>query len=207
MWLRHHPSKRIIFCENSGHDLRELRDTYAQQTHSTVEVEFLSFDGQNFPPSKGKGYGEMRIIAHALEHSTLLRRAERFMKVTGRLYVANAAQILAGVARSRADVQCDLRQNLLVADSRAFCATKAFFSQYLLTRAEQVDDSNNLVFESVLAQAVHACLADGGQWAPLPRVADLRGIAGTANVPIPNSYPHRMMRELFRAVKSMVLNR
>src|SRR4051812_36686201 len=63
---------RIVFVENSGGDLSELRRLAEQ--HPEKEIEFISFFGLDYPPEYGRGYGEFKLIDHAFDHSELLAR-------------------------------------------------------------------------------------------------------------------------------------
>ena len=72
-WARAPGIQGVVFCENSGHDLSEIRGAFEGAAKPT---EVLQFDGQGFDRSLGKGYGELMIMSHALEHSRLLRDAD-----------------------------------------------------------------------------------------------------------------------------------
>ena len=85
-----------MFCENSGADLESLRTA---ATGQTSRVDFLSFTA-DYEPERGRGYGEGLILRHALEHSDHVGPDSRVLKVTGRLYIRNVAQIIDG-ARAR----------------------------------------------------------------------------------------------------------
>ena len=196
----------LVFCENSGADLTEL-EARAQQS-SRHDMEFLSFKGARFDPALGKGFGEMAIIGHALKTSRLIAGANLVLKVTGRIYVRNIkqlAQLLRGI--SDVSVFCDLRRNLTEADSRVFCASRAFIRDYLLPRAQFLNDSKGAFFEHVLAKAAHAAMADGLVWAPLPRAHWMDGVGGAADEQIRSSLVSQLRRECFRAIKNACLKR
>jgi hypothetical protein len=207
LWLANRRVPRLVFCENSGYDLTEVEKMCGQYNIHNKQVELLTFNGQDFSPHLGKGYGEMRIIAHALARSRLIQDHPMVMKVTGRFYVPNAGAIIKAISRIDADVFCDLRWNLTFADSRVFCASVPFLQQYLLPLQELLDDSRNISFEKVLALAVHQAMADGRHWAMLPYAADIRGTSATGNTVFPSSIIYRAKRELFRLIKTGVLAR
>lgn len=205
-WLAAPLANPIVFCENSGADLSDFEEL-ARTRRGRAPVEILSFRGQRDVNRKGKGYGELRIIEHALAASRLIADAPLVMKVTGRLYVANAAAILTRLGTTSAAVLCDLRQNLSVADTRVFCATPAFMRDYFVPRADEIDDSAGAMLEIVLARALHCGLADGATWRPLPLTPRWFGSAATADVPYSSSLIDWWYRELFRKVKTLVLAR
>lgn len=207
-WL-HLPSiMNIVFCENSGFDLSDIQEAIRINNPYHKKVEALSFYGQPVHPEYGKGYGEMKIINYALEHSNIIKESNIVLKVTGRLIVANAAAISEAVSKTNGiDVFCDLRGNLTTADSRFFCATPRFLREYFMSFQESVDESTGISFEDALARAVHLAMADGLSWSMLPHAHDLRGISGTSNRRIPSSRLRFMSRELFRIVKAWVISR
>jgi hypothetical protein len=177
-WLGHPESQSVIFVENSGSDLSELRsiaDEYPEKA-----VEFLSFQAPEFDGSLGKGHGEMLCLQYAVEHSRLLPQSRHFLKVTGRYYLANATQLLR-FAESRPDVEifCDMLLNLTFADSRAFVGTTGFLRDYLFPLAGEVNDSRRSNFEHVLARAVHSCMANNGLWAQPPLALEIQGFSGS----------------------------
>lgn len=207
-WVRVRGVDGIVFCENSGADISGLEAIVRAAPEQGPTVEFLSFNGQDFDPSLGKGYGEMRIIRHAVEHSELIARSKLIIKVTGRLFVPNIESIAKSATRIEGiDLLCDLRQNLTSADSRVFCATRTFLQNYLLAYADIVNDSQGVCFENALARAAHRAMADGRRCALPPRAHRMEGIVGTNNQRIPTGFIDQARRELFRLIKAFVLKR
>jgi hypothetical protein len=101
---------RIVFIENSESDLSLLRDV-ASAANATHRVEFLSFNGLNYPPSYGRGYGEFKLLDYAMDHSTTLSAADpetMLWKVTGRYRVLNIRRIIRS-APSNSELYCDTR--------------------------------------------------------------------------------------------------
>jgi hypothetical protein len=202
-WLATRAASAVVFCDNSGAAI----DDFAAAARARPNAEVLSFGGLENAATRGKGYGELGILRYALEHSAALANADAIMKVTGRLIVRNAETLVTRLGAADADVLCDLRRNLQVADARVFCATPAFLRNYLLPRAEEIDDLAGNTFEVVLARAVHRALSEGGRWAMLPAAPDLDGVAATADEPYGRSAPARWKRALFRRWKERMLSR
>jgi hypothetical protein len=206
-WLAQRDCPPLVFCESSGHDLADLERIARERNPGKTPVEFLSFSGNTYPPGRGKGYGEMGIMDHALAHSRLLSAARMILKVTGRLVVPNAARIAGCLSLAGIQVYCDLRDNLVRADSRVFAASPEFLREFLLPLREQVDDARQVSFEHVLARAVHLALAGGACWALLPEAPDIRGVSATTDEAYPSSWLSRLRRALFRRIKASVLDR
>src|SRR4051794_11775175 len=47
---------RIVFAENTGFDLKTLREI-AEARNVTSRVDFVSFQGNKFPPTYGRAFG------------------------------------------------------------------------------------------------------------------------------------------------------
>jgi hypothetical protein len=77
--------RKIVFVENSGHDLKVLRDEVAAFNPMHRQVEFICLDDNFYPEGVHYGYAELAMIDHALATSTLLATATHFVKATGRL--------------------------------------------------------------------------------------------------------------------------
>lgn len=185
LWLLNPATPSMIFCENSQHDLTQICQIIDQYNQFNKKVEVLSFGGQNYPPNLGKGYGEMKILAHAMEHADLIDSDTRVIKVTGRYYVRNATRIFKSIIEDREpQIFCDLRGNLSWSLSQVFCGTRNFIERYLLPLQETLDDSIGTQFETVLARATHLAIAEGYKWSMLPEVPDIDGIRGTDNRPL-----------------------
>jgi hypothetical protein len=100
---------KIIFVENSNSDLSPLVSLSNAVPHNK-EVEFVSFIGGNdFPPEYGKGYGEMKMIAYALDRSRLAKRTRVFWKATGRLKLLNIERLIERSPLGEYDLYCDMR--------------------------------------------------------------------------------------------------
>ena len=80
----------IVFCENTLCDFSEDYKEYI----ASGRLEYITFDGNNFDKSKGKGYGEALIMEEAFRRSQLLGQCNFVVKITGRLIVRNISQLI-----------------------------------------------------------------------------------------------------------------
>ena len=64
----HHTSLPIVFCENTLCDFSGDYRCYLDEGR----LEYITFDGNTFDKSKGKGYGEAMIMEEALNRSLFL---------------------------------------------------------------------------------------------------------------------------------------
>lgn len=142
-YLRQPGVQHLVFVENSGADLSKFR---ALTESAGKNVELLSFDGNSFPSSYGKGYGEALLLDRALRESTLLAQAPAFIKTTGRLIVRNLQPLLESIDPDSAghfDVRdhaiyarLGLRGTAHHADTRFFVVSQSLFSAHFRKRHE-----------------------------------------------------------------------
>ena len=203
MWLESGSAKRIVFVENSGAELSAFKALATK--YSEKNVEFISFDGQDFDRGLGKGYGEMLALKRVFETSTLIAQTERFVKINGRYFVPDLIKV-SEVMRTGCDVMCDLSKNLTWADSRVFGGTKSFFDIYLLPELAHVNDTAGLYFEHALAKSTHRSIADNLRWELAPFVA-IVGVSGTSNELYKRSWIKELVKNVVYQVKKFVLHR
>lgn len=207
-YITHSGIKKLIFCENSGYDMSELKAIYANRNRNDLTIEFLSFYGQDFSPHLGKGYGEMNIVKYALDNSKLISEHSILLKVTGRYYVKNIDNLIRGISQSHdVDVFCDLRQNLSSSDSRVFAGTLPFLKDYLLPLQATINDSKGICLENCLAMAICKAISDERRWSLLPVAHWMFGTSASNNTTIASSRITYLKRELFRKIKAFLLAR
>jgi hypothetical protein len=97
----------LVFAENSNSDISALKALVADAGCAN-RVEFISFHGLDFPPKFGRGYGEFRLIKHAVDQSRILAEASVIWKVTGRYIIENIAAIV-GSMPPDVDLYCHMR--------------------------------------------------------------------------------------------------
>jgi hypothetical protein len=95
-WLRH-PDPRlrsIVFVENSGYELKTVRQLVARNNPFGKTVEFIQLNNNNYPPYVDYGYPELGMLDQVLEVSELARKSKYFIKVTGRLIFPTLTHLL-----------------------------------------------------------------------------------------------------------------
>ena len=208
-WLSERCIADLIFCENSNHDLEDIHQLCNQGSALGRRTEVISFEGQQFPPHLGKGYGEIGIISYALRHSKLLLDGNPIIiKATGRLMVPNIGTLIKKTLKNQSfDIACDFRGNLQWVDSRIFIARKQFLKEYLVPMQALADDSCGMTFEHILSRATHKAMGDGLRWSPMSCTPEIHGIAGTCGTAYPKSWAGWLTRDMFRRVKHLVIAR
>jgi len=100
----------LVLCENSGFDLAPFA-TKARHAGVRDRVELISHFGLDHPSRHGRGYGEFKLVDHAMQHSALIAAQGaqlRLWKATGRYKVHNLPQLIAGQPL-HADLYCHCR--------------------------------------------------------------------------------------------------
>lgn len=155
---------QIVFAENSEADLELLRDRLADSGHEN-EVELLSFNGLDYPPQFGRGYGEFKLIDYAIAHSLFLLQArpeDAIWKVTGRYIVRNLSQMIR-TAPPQYDLYCDLKTFPQIwMDLRLFSFTRPSYERLLRGKYLDLSEADGQpAAEATMYRTVRAHLADG----------------------------------------------
>lgn len=191
-WLTKQNSlDKIVFAENSGYPLDELKKIVADYNLLNKEVEFVSFKYSG-AGDKDISMGEIRSIEYALSHSRLLERSEKFAKVTGRVFVKNIDSIMSSLHEDF-HVVARLSENLMCMDSVLGIFDLACYKKVIndFVISEMNSASERIDFESVYARAIHLALSINYRWYPLPEEFVLDGMSGTKNISYGKRYNAR----------------
>ncbi len=170
----------ILFVENSGNDISNHFKEYVKNNR----IEFLTFIGNNFDKKFGKGYGEMKIIEHAINNSKFIENCDFIFKITGRYKVLNINKYIKRYFSNynKVDIYINFKNNLSFADSRLFAATKVFFTNFLISNKFTINDSENIFFEHVLCKSVHDFLINGYSYSGLKHFPRISGVYATKGI-------------------------
>ena len=129
----------IIFVDNSNHALEEIR-LLAQNYQGPKQIEILSFYGLDYPIEYNRGYGELKLIEYAYEHSHLMQamqEADRFWKVTGRLKVMTLNKIITK-APAYFELCADFRMRRDQVDTRLIAFNIKGYKKYIYGRLHEM---------------------------------------------------------------------
>ena len=187
----------ILFVENSGTDISvEFANEIASQ-----RLEIITWNGNQYQKSLGKGFGEMLIVAYALEHSRFLKCADIIFKITGRYRVLNIKSYVRECTPVKADVFVDLFNKSPYADSRFWAATPVFLSDFLVRYIERINDTEEFYFEHALFHAAKDAIARGYRQLPLPCLPRYAGVYATDNVLMNSSWLLWTLRNMKRKLR------
>jgi hypothetical protein len=191
----------VVFVENTGADLADLRAVAA--AHPSADVEFISLDLNDYPRELGKGYGEFRMIDEAVARSRLLAAADYMVKITGRLGVGNLSAILAALPPDF-DLAADLPFPDWV-DSRLLIIRTDVYRRAAVGLYRRMDDSRRRHAENLLLTMLdeHPEI----RVVPLlPREPRWMGAAGTTGTAYDSlgqrlKYPYKALRRAIRRLR------
>lgn len=151
-WLNYKDEriKSIIFVENSGYNLADLRELTAKNNKANREIEFLQFEASAVPPGLHYGYQELEMIDNALAHSKLLHQANYIIKATGRLYFPALSKLLDTIKANQVFISDSrdfdfLNQSHHYVLTTLFIAQKQFYLKYLYKAKDTMVKSTSLM--------------------------------------------------------------
>lgn len=182
-WLAEPGIATILFCENSGSPLKELLQLAAEFNIHGKKIIFASYTAPSHEAARGKGYGELGAIRHAISENQLASSA-RVLKVTGRYHIGNYDSIAADIRRHKhaALLSCPIHNHALI-PSECFVSTVKFLQQYFFSRRENINDRLGFYFEHALAEAAREAARHGAQHATFSVRPRIVGVSGTTNLP------------------------
>jgi hypothetical protein len=167
-WSRPQRVRRIVFAENSNTTFDFAR-IVARLEAAGKQVELLVFDGNKESARFGKGYGEGEILEHVVTRSSLMREADSFYKVTGRLFVANFDEVSTATTEPHAFRRKYAKKpgNPSKVDTTFFKCGRQLFEQRLMRAYLEVDDMTRRFIEHVYFDQLPEEVAGGFPVAPV----------------------------------------
>ena len=180
---------RIVFAENSNHDLTALK----REVGRPLEwVEIVQFDGNTFPKELGKGYGEYSTVDYAVRNSASLANSDFFIVTAGRYFISNVVSIVNSLDWNF-DVCCNFGKNLTMVDTNFVVLKTSVYNDYFMGCYQHMNDSESVYSEHILANIVREQISHGLHWRPLPHMLIIDGIMGTRN----QAYDRNRIRHLY----------
>jgi hypothetical protein len=151
-WIHESTASNIIFAENSLYEY-DYGPLIKAASSKGKSLEILQFKASKLGEEYGKGFSEGEIMEYVINNSELLKGADNFYKVTGRLIVSNfnkisqnhqSTETLFNLAAPRA----------VMADTRFFKVKKSFFETHLSQIYKNVRDGEGKYLEHVFYDAL-----------------------------------------------------
>ena len=169
----HETTLPIVFCENTLCDFSEDYKEYINKGR----LEYITFDGNNFDKSKGKGYGEALIMEEAFRKSVIIKPSDIIVKITGRLKVLNINILINDNIRLFANTIQTMNPSNDFVDSRVIISPFSFFQDSFLPQKKLINDNDNLFFEHVLFKSLiqRKCF----MFIPFLHIPEILGMSGS----------------------------
>ncbi|MDB5328030.1 MAG: hypothetical protein JWM57_3599 [Phycisphaerales bacterium] len=179
-WLSLPVQASVVFVENSGADLADFRQRSAL---SAGRLEVIGLPHEPFPTGLGKGYGEFRMIDMAVEQSTLLKQADHFGKITGRLTIGNLPAMWRHLPREYdliADAHLKPTQpNGGLIDSRLVFFSTAFYRSHAIGLYKTMNDGAGYFAEHAFFRLMQTAPATAKILTRLPIEPHWQGSSGS----------------------------
>jgi hypothetical protein len=190
-WLRypHAAAARILFLENSGADLSELRGIAEQENPLGREIEFLSLPVREIPPGGNYGYSEMQMLDEGLALSRLRPATTHMIKTTGRLTfpalgrALDRIELKARSASANLELMIDCRKLGFPrrgADARVqlFVCSHGFYDRVLRGANREMGAAGARLLEQLIFRKVIPFLGQPGCYLRFPSNIDPVGYFG-----------------------------
>lgn len=177
--------KDVVVVDSTGHNIFSQNEILDFANHGVNIEQFSYLEDADLVRSRGKGFGEARILEFAHENSRLLQENEGFFKLTGKYFCLNFSEINRIISENNlqnifwrwAENTAILFRNCV--DTRFFYVNRNFLKESLLPAFLETHDS--LCIEEQAYLVVSKSLRAGTTM--LPKIAGLSG--GTAKVVAP----------------------
>jgi hypothetical protein len=209
-WLSYpHPAaERILFLENSGADLSELRTIAENENPQRREVEFLSLRAHEIPAGTNYGYAEMQTLDDGLTLSKLRLATTHMIKVTGRLTFPALGKALDRAAKKAPfELMIDCRKLGLFRrgyDARVqlFACSHAFYDRVLRGANFEMNSTDVRLLEHLIYRKVIPFKGQPGYYLRFPCNIDPVGYFGFKNrrYDSPRTFIPRGTRGLLRII-------
>jgi hypothetical protein len=211
-WLRypHAAAERILFLENSGADLTELRAIAKIENPQRREVEFLSLPVHEIPAGTNYGYAEMQALDEGLAASNLRLATTHVIKMTGRLTfpaLGKALDRIAGIHSAPFELMIDCRKLGFFRrgyDARVqlFACSHAFYDRVLRGSNREMNSADIRLLEHLIYRKVRPFKDEPGYYLRFPCNIDPVGYFGFKNrrYDSPRTALSRSMRALLREI-------
>lgn len=137
----------VVFVENTEFILPEQFQRYIDDNR----LEYITFNGNTFDRTLGKGYGEALMMKYAFDNSTFLKECEYVVKITGRLMLNNLSSLLLEHKFFHHNSDSTVFYFCMdLIDSRCFVSKTSFLKKNFFPKIDDIDDSRNYYFEHCL---------------------------------------------------------
>ena len=170
---------KIIFCENSGYGVQAMETLLPVAEKKKIQLELLSFSGnEESIRIHGKGYGEGEIMEYVFEHSQIVKDEQYFIKITGRLKVANVKAIVSRIREKNTYFNIPNRTLRTLYDTRIYAMPLEQFKEHFVHRYDEVMDDKGHYLEHVYTKILKEEDIFVSNFPRYPRIVGISGSTG-----------------------------
>lgn len=147
-WLKNTDWKFVI-VDNSKADLFEILKT--QYSEYKDRLQLLSYDGNSYPRTLGKGFGEKETINYALEHDTWASNQKYVFKISGRYFASKLPSLITLENINKYNWIYQKHENLTYC--MFFICSRVVWDNNC--RNAKINDSATIYFEHILQSAIN----------------------------------------------------
>lgn len=171
---------KLIFCENSNYGTEKLNCLAEDAKEKGIDLELLSFQGDTENICiHGKGYGEGEIMEYVFSNSRLIQGETYFVKITGRLKVDNAKELVNRILEGRTYFNIPNRTIKDFYDTRIYGMPIQQFKALFLNAYHQVMDEQGIFLEIVYTKILQG---NDIKVYNFPRYPRIKGISGSGGI-------------------------
>jgi hypothetical protein len=175
-WVSKDNIEHIYITEDTNTDLKSFLN-FEKSIMSRLTFINLTRDNQVF--TRGKGYGEYLQISEFVSNLKVEHTIFPIIKCTGRDIVLNYEKIFNH--NDKFDICADIGEYLTYSESRIFCCSYNFLSNYFLKIGLIIDERELIYFEHALARSISRAISDNFIWRPLKCFPRHVAYSGTKN--------------------------
>ncbi len=171
---------KIVFVENTGYDLSSNFLKFIDEGR----LEMITFNGNDYDRSLGKGYGEAQIVKYAVNNSKFIKSNSTIVKITGRHCCENIVKVINWCTNKKtvyAQLILDEKKNIMC-DSRLFVAPRTFLMFFFLPFIEDLNDSKFFFFEHLLYRSSCEWVKCGNKFQEFIFPLKIKGVSGTSGI-------------------------
>ncbi|MEG3858941.1 hypothetical protein [Microcoleus sp. herbarium12] len=172
----------LIFADNSASDISTLHEL-ARQYDALNKIEFISFEGLDYSPAYGRGYGEFKMLDYVMQHSRLIHdlpAQANIWKVTGRYILRNLADVIK-TAPPYSDFYCNCRNiPIYWIDLYILCWNKDFYQHsingiYESIKEDYIAGSSEVNFRKIIDEKKGSKYKIFKRFRTIPQLEGYRG--------------------------------
>lgn len=197
-WYLENTIYPIVFVENTNTYIGEIYQKYID----SKRIEFITFQGNNYPRHLGKGYGEALIIQEAIQHSSFITNETNIVKITGRLIIKNINSLINEIPKNNSTTiasTCTIKSNY-ICNSYFVIAPTSFYTKYFFKEITLINDSEGRFFEHILFQNIVKWIKDEKKYHEFYHFVNIIGLSGSTGKPYEKAKLSRILKSLIKAI-------